>query len=68
MHGCLQGKTQYDGSLDKLNLIIVVRGEFQNKEIIVDTWYPTASMITLKYFLEDASMHKLRVHQLDFIG
>ena len=25
-------------------------------------------MKTLKYFLEDATKHKARVHQLDFIG
>ena len=25
-------------------------------------------MRTLKYFLEDAAKHKVRVHQLDFIG
>ena len=25
-------------------------------------------MRTLKYFLEDATKHKARVHQLDFIG
>ena len=40
---------QSDGSLEKLKLIIVVRGGFQNKEIIVDTWDPTAPTITLKY-------------------
>ena len=36
-------------------------------EIIGDTWYPTASMRTLKYFLADDSKNKSRVHQLDFI-
>ena len=35
--------------------------------MIGDTWYPTASMRTLKYFLADAEKHKARVHQLDFI-
>ena len=35
--------------------------------MIGDTWYPTASMATLKYFLTDAAKHKARVHQLDFI-
>ena len=44
-------KIQYYGSLDKLKLIIVVRGYLQNKEMVGDTWSPTASMITLKYFL-----------------
>ena len=46
----------------------MVRGYLQNKELVVDTWSPTASMKTLKYFLEDAAKHKARVHQLDFIG
>ena len=47
---------------------MVVRGDLQNKELFVDTWTPTASMRTLKYFLADATKHKARVHQLDFIG
>ena len=59
---------QSDGSLEKLKLIIVIRGDLFNKEIIGDTWYPTASMRTLEYFLTDFSNHKSRVHQLDFIG
>ena len=36
--------------------------------MIGDTWSPTASMKTLKYFLADAAKHKARVHQLYFIG
>ena len=63
-----KAKIQPDGSLEKLKLIIVVRGDFQNKETIGDTWYPTASMRTLQYFLSDASKHKSMVHQLGFIG
>ena len=63
-----KAKIQSDGSLDKLKLRIVVRRDLQNKEMIGDTWSPTASMITLKYFLADAAKHKARVHQLDFIG
>ena len=59
---------QSNGSLDKLKLRIVVRGDFHNKEIVGDTWSPTASMRTLKYFPADASKHKARVHQLYFIG
>ena len=59
---------QSDGSLDKLKLRIVVRGYFQNKEMVGDTWAPTASMRTLNDFLSDAAKHKARVHQLDFIG
>ena len=31
---------QSDGSLDKLKLRIVVRGDFQNKEMFGDTWLP----------------------------
>ena len=63
-----KAKIQYDGSLDKLKLRIVFRGDLQNKEMVGDTWSPTASMRTLKYFLADAAKHKARVHQLDFIG
>ena len=36
--------------------------------MVGDTWSPTASMRTLKYFLADAAKYKERVHQLDFIG
>ena len=57
-----------DGILDKLKLRIVVRGDLQNKEMVGDTWSPTASLRTLKYFLADEAKHKARVHQLDFIG
>ena len=32
---------QSDVSLEKLKLIIVVRGDFLNKKIIGDTWDPT---------------------------
>ena len=63
-----KAKIQSDGSLEKLKLRIVVRGDLQNKEMIGDTWSPTASMRTLKHFLADAAKHKARVHQLDFIG
>ena len=61
-------KIQSDGSFDKLKLRIVVRGDLQNKEMVGDTWSPTSSMRTLKYFLADAAKHKARVHQLYFIG
>ena len=47
---------------------IVVREDFKNKEIIGYTWDLTASTRNLKYFLEDASKHKARLHQVDFIG
>ena len=44
--------------MDKLKLIIVVRGDFQNKEMVGDTWSPTSSMRTLKYFLADTAKKK----------
>ena len=47
---------------------ILVRGDLQNKELVGNTWSPTASMRTWKYLLADASKQKSRVHQLDFIG
>ena len=63
-----KAKIQSDGSLDKIKLWIVVRGDLQNKEMIRDTWSPTSSMRTLKYFLVDTTKHRDRVHHLDFIG
>ena len=63
-----KAKIQPDVSLDKFKLIIVVRGDLQNKEMVGHTWSPTASMRTLKYFLTDAAKHKARLHHLDFIG
>ena len=68
MHGCVEAKIQYDGSLDKLKLRIVVIGDLKNKELVGDTWSPTASMGTLKYLLEYAAKNKARFHQLYFIG
>ena len=53
-----RAKIQSDGSLDKLKLRIVVRGDLQNKEMVGDTLSPTASMKTLKYFLEYATKQK----------
>ena len=53
-------RMQSGGSLYKLNLRIVVRGDMQNKELFRDTWSLTASMRTLKYFLEDAAKNKAR--------
>ena len=63
-----KAKIQSDGNIDKLKLIIVVRGDLKNKELVGEIWLPTASMSTLKYFLEDIVKHKVRLHQLDFIG
>ena len=62
-----ESKIKSDGSLDKIKLRIVVRGDLYNKELVGDTWSPTAYMRTLKYFLADATKHKAIVHQLDFI-
>ena len=63
-----KAKIQSDESLDKLKLRIVVRGDLHNNAMVGDTWSPTSSMRTLNYFSADASKHKSRVHQLDFIG
>ena len=63
-----KAKVQSDGSLDKLKLRIVVRGDLKNKETVWDTWSLTASTRTSKNFLADAAKNKARVHQLDFIG
>ena len=63
-----KAKIQSDGSLDKLKLIIMVRGDLHNKKLVRDTWSPTASVGTLKNFFSHATKHKERVHQLDFIG
>ena len=61
-------KNQSDGSLNKLKPRIVVRGDPQNKELVVDIWSPTASMRNLRFVLAGASKHKAIVHQLYFIG
>ena len=43
-----KAKIQSDGGLDKLKLVIVVRGDLHNKELVGDTLSPTYSMRTLK--------------------
>ena len=63
-----KAKIKSGGSLNKLKLIIVVRGDLQNNEISGYTCSPTASMRTLKYFLSYVSKHKVRLQQLDLIG
>ena len=65
---CTRQKNQSDGSLDKLKLRIFLRVDLQNKELVGDTWSPTAPMRTLKYVLAEATKHKERVHQLYFTG
>ena len=37
-------------------------------EMVGDTWSPTESMRTLKYFLEYSAKHKAIFHEIDFIG
>ena len=59
---------QSDGILDKLKLRILVGGDLQNKEVVVYTCSPTASMRTLKYLLSDAFRQKAILYQLKFIG
>ena len=66
--GIYKAKIQSDGSLDKLKLRIVVKGDLKKKEMVEENWSPTASMRTLKYFLAGAAKHKARVHEQDFIG
>ena len=61
--GVYTARVQYDVIIDKLKLRIVVIGYLQNKDIIGNTWAPTASMINLEYFLLDATNRKARVHQ-----
>ena len=66
--GVYKAKVQSDENHEKLKLIILVRGDLQNKDLIGDTWAPLASISNLKYFLVDDIKHKARLHQLDFIG
>ena len=53
-----KSKIQYDGSLDKLKLRILVRGDMQNTELVGDIWSQTASMRTLESYLADETKHK----------
>ena len=39
-----KSKIQYDRNLDKLKLRILVRGYLHNKELVGETWSPTASI------------------------
>jgi hypothetical protein len=61
-------KYKSDGSLDKLKVRIVVRGDLQDNTTSEDKWSPTASFRGLKMFLAHACRLKVRVRQLDFIG
>ena len=68
MHRFYKAKIQSDGIIDKLKLRIAVIGYLQKKELVVDTWSPTASMRNFIYLLADEVKHKARVHQLYCIG
>ena len=51
MNPCMdlkKDKIQSNGSLDKLKLKIVVRGDLQNKELVGDNCSPKSSMRTLR--------------------
>ena len=48
----------FDGSLDKLKLIIVVRVDLNNKELVGDTCSTIDSMRTLEYFFTYSVKHK----------
>ncbi|MGH3056190.1 MAG: reverse transcriptase domain-containing protein, partial [Gaiellaceae bacterium] len=63
-----RAKLKSDGSLDKLKVRIVVRGDLQKNQIHENTWSPTASVTLLKVFLAHAARIRCRVKQLDFIG
>ena len=43
-----KAKNDYDGSIEKSKLIILVRRDLQNKYLIGYTWSPTASMRDLE--------------------
>ena len=62
-----KSKIKSDRSIDKLKLRIVVSRDLQNKELVGDTWSPTAYVRPFEYFFEDTVMVKERMHQLDFI-
>ena len=63
-----KAKIQSYGTIDKLKLRIVVRGYLKNMDVMGETWYPTASLRTVKFLLADSARHKARFKQLDFIG
>ena len=63
-----EAKIKSDGSIYKLKLWIVVRGDLNNKEPVGDTCSQTASVRTLKYIWAYEAKHKARFNQLDLIG
>ena len=62
--GVYKSNIQSDGSLDKLKLIILVKGDLHNKWMIGDTLDTTESRRNLTHLLPDVENHKARVHQL----
>ena len=65
----LRVKILEDGSLDKLKVRIVVRGDIQRRfQDSVNNWSPTASHRSFKLFLANATKYKCRIKQLDFVG
>ena len=48
-----KAKIQSGGSLDKIKLRIVVRGDLQNKELVGDAWLPKSSKKYFKFLMED---------------
>ncbi len=59
-------KIKSDGSLDKLECRIKVRGHLQGTGM-EDSWSPTAPFRSLKMLLADAARNRCRVHLLDFV-
>ena len=53
-----KAKMQSDVILYRLKLVILVRGDVQNKEIIGYTWSPISLIRNLKCFLEDVAKNK----------
>ena len=50
-----KAKIQSDVSFKKLKIIIVVKEDLHNKEMVGNTWDPKVSMSNLKFFLADAA-------------
>lgn len=58
-------KVKYDGTLDKLNFTIVVRGDLQGTGM-EHAWSHTVPFRSLKG--SDAARKKCKIHQLDSFG
>ena len=63
-----KAKIQSNGSLEKLKCKILIRRDFQNKDMIGYTWSSTELMKNMKYFLADSAKYKGIVHELYFVG